>query len=41
MILAGLAAVSAEKLVSYLGPASRVRQSGDRAAQHGRISKHV
>ena len=30
---------SAEKLVSYLGLDPRVRQSGDRAAQHGRISK--
>ena len=30
---------SADKLVSYLGLDPRVRQSGDRAAQHGRISK--
>ena len=30
---------SAAKLVSYLGLDPRVRQSGDRAAQHGRISK--
>lgn len=30
---------SAEKLVSYLGLDPRVRQSGDRPAQHGRISK--
>lgn len=30
---------SAEKLVSYLGLDPRVRQSGDRAARHGRISK--
>jgi transposase len=30
---------SAEKLVSYLGLDPRVRQSGNRAAQHGRISK--
>ena len=30
---------SAEKLVSYLSLDPRVRQSGDRAAQHGRISK--
>lgn len=30
---------SPEKLVSYLGLDPRVRQSGDRAAQHGRISK--
>ena len=30
---------SAEKLVSYLGLDPSVRQSGDRAAQHGRISK--
>ena len=30
---------SAEKLVSYLGLDPRVRQSGDRAAQHGQISK--
>lgn len=30
---------SAEKLVSYLGLDPRVRQSGDRAAEHGRISK--
>jgi transposase len=30
---------SSEKLVSYLGLDPRVRQSGDRAAQHGRISK--
>jgi transposase len=30
---------SAEKLVSYLGLDPRVRQSGDRAAQHGPISK--
>lgn len=30
---------SAGKLVSYLGLDPRVRQSGDRAAQHGRISK--
>lgn len=30
---------SAEKLVSYLGLDPRVRQSGARAAQHGRISK--
>jgi transposase len=30
---------NADKLVSYLGLDPRVRQSGDRAAQHGRISK--
>jgi transposase len=30
---------SADKLVAYLGLDPRVRQSGDRAAQHGRISK--
>ncbi len=30
---------SADKVVSYLGLDPRVRQSGDRAAQHGRISK--
>jgi transposase len=30
---------TADKLVSYLGLDPRVRQSGDRAAQHGRISK--
>lgn len=30
---------SAEKLVSYLGLDPRVRQSGERAAQRGRISK--
>jgi transposase len=30
---------SAEKLVSYLGLDPRVRQSGDKPAQHGRISK--
>lgn len=30
---------SAEKLVSYLGLDPRVRQSGDKQAQHGRISK--
>ena len=30
---------AAEKLVSYLGLDPRVRQSGDRVAQHGRISK--
>lgn len=30
---------SAEKLVSYLGLDPRVRQSGDHAAYHGRISK--
>jgi transposase len=29
----------ADKLVSYLGLDPRMRQSGDRAAQHGRISK--
>ena len=28
---------SADKLVSYLGLDPRVRQSGDRAAQHGRM----
>lgn len=30
---------SAERLVSYLGLDPRVRQSGDKPAQHGRISK--
>ena len=30
---------SAERLVSYLGLGPRVRQSGDKPAQHGRISK--
>ena len=30
---------SAERLVSYLGLDPRVRQSGDKSAQHGRISK--
>jgi transposase len=31
---------SPEKLVSYLGLNPSVRQSGNRAAQHGRITKH-
>jgi transposase len=32
--------ISSEKLVSYLGLNPSVRQSGNRPAQHGRITKH-